>query len=80
MPEPPTVAMPTYHDGKLTGTQMKSVRVVRRKQLVDMGRPYLDWERPASYNLGEALAKNQTEKKETAGAESDRPQCAQGEC
>ncbi len=71
MPEPPTIATPTYQDGKLTGTKMKSVTVVRPRDLEDMGMPYFNWERPASYNLGEALAKIQAEKKETAGAESD---------
>ena len=79
MPEPPAIAMPTYRDGKLAGTQMKSVRVVRPRELEDMGMPYFDWERPASYNLGEALAKNRMEKKETDGTESEGPQCMPGE-
>lgn len=39
MPTPPTVVTPTRsRDGELTGTQMKSVVVVRRKDYVDMGR------------------------------------------
>ena len=58
MPEPPAVAMPTYsREGKLTGTEMRSARVVGRKDLVVMGQPYWNWERPAGYNLGEDLAK-----------------------
>ncbi|KAG7286564.1 hypothetical protein NEMBOFW57_008875 [Staphylotrichum longicolle] len=31
--------------------------------LEDLSRPYFNWERPASYNLGEALAKNETGKR-----------------
>ncbi len=60
MPKPPVVSVPTYlygDDGSktTTGTERKSVRVVTRKELIDMGTPFWDWERPAGYKLREAL-------------------------
>lgn len=39
---------------------MRSARVVARKDLVVMGQPYWNWERPTGYNLGEGLAKLRT--------------------
>jgi serine/threonine protein kinase len=60
MPRPPTVVIPTYsRDRKLTGTEMKDVLIVGRGDMVAMGRPFFDWERPASYSLKEALAKKE---------------------
>lgn len=56
MPKPPVVVVPTFGpDGARTGTEMKSVRVVDRRDLVAMGTPHCNWERPASYELREAL-------------------------
>ncbi|KAH6631752.1 hypothetical protein F5144DRAFT_602537 [Chaetomium tenue] len=60
MPEPPTVALPTLdRDGKLTGTQMQAPCAILRRYLVLMGQKYWNWERPASYNLAEAVAEDE---------------------
>ncbi|KAK4043391.1 kinase-like domain protein [Parachaetomium inaequale] len=72
VPKPPAVAMPIYdHDRKVTGTKMHSIRCLPRKDLVAMGQELWKWERPASYNLAEALAKQKIPQEEakTEGAE-----------
>ncbi|KAG8418684.1 hypothetical protein J3459_012140 [Metarhizium acridum] len=59
MPKPPAGPVLTYGpEGKVTGKEMRSVRVLIRNHLVQMGEPYWDWERPASYRLREVLGKD----------------------
>ncbi|KAH6630596.1 hypothetical protein B0J18DRAFT_421650 [Chaetomium sp. MPI-SDFR-AT-0129] len=66
MPTPPAVELPTYDkEGKVTGTKVKSVRVVERRDLVALNKQFWNWERPASYSLTEALAKKQAAEEET---------------
>ncbi|KFG86011.1 hypothetical protein MANI_010396 [Metarhizium anisopliae] len=56
MPKPPLGPVLNYGpNGEVAGKEMKPVPVLIRKELVQMGEPYWDWERPASYRLGEAL-------------------------
>lgn len=58
MPKPPLGPVLNYGpNGEVTGKEMEPVPVLIRKDLVQMGEPYWDWERPASYRLGEALGK-----------------------
>jgi hypothetical protein len=79
MPKPPVVAMPIYdHDRNMTGTKMHSIICLPRKNLVDMGQEHWKWERPASYNLAEALAKQKTLQEETK-PESAKLEDADGE-
>lgn len=52
MPKPPMAAVPTWGaDGKLSGSEMKSVRVVFRSDLVHIGQQFWDWERACSLQL-----------------------------
>jgi hypothetical protein len=49
---------PTGHapNGEILGTELRAVPILIRKDLVQMGEPFLKWERPASYRLSKALA------------------------
>ena len=54
MPKFPVIALPT-----LAGAQNVSAPAVSRRTLVERGKPYFNWERPASYSLKDALAKKE---------------------
>ncbi|KAG6016877.1 hypothetical protein E4U43_002856 [Claviceps pusilla] len=59
MPEPPLRAVPCFDSQrKIIGKEIKSVTTLFRQDLIAMGEPFWDWERPASYLLGEALREN----------------------
>ncbi|CAK7275307.1 hypothetical protein SEPCBS119000_006627 [Sporothrix epigloea] len=56
MPEPPLRPAPVYGlDGAVTGTEMRPAVVLMRRQLIQLNEPYLNWERPASYQLRDVL-------------------------
>lgn len=70
MPKPPLGLVLTYGpNGEVTGKKTRPVPVLIRKELDQMGEPYWNWERPASYRLGEAIGKEA----EGAGREDDMP-------
>jgi hypothetical protein len=56
MPKPPPGLVVNFGlDGEVIGKEMKPVPIVVRSELVLMGEPYWDWERPASYQMGATL-------------------------
>ncbi|KAM3430904.1 hypothetical protein NHJ13734_007537 [Beauveria thailandica] len=65
MPDPPTAPSLTYGpDGAVTGREMESRVILMRRDLIRLEEPYLKWERPASYRLGDHLLEKQGHKKE----------------
>ncbi|KAK2616960.1 hypothetical protein QQS21_000049 [Conoideocrella luteorostrata] len=49
--EPPAPVLVTGPDEATTRTEMRSIPVLSRSDLVQMNEPYFKWERPASYQL-----------------------------
>ncbi|KAK2592912.1 hypothetical protein QQS21_009380 [Conoideocrella luteorostrata] len=65
MPDPPTAPSLTYGpDGAVTGREMQSHVRLMRQDLIRLEEPYLKWERPASYRLGDVLEKQGQHQKE----------------
>ncbi|CAK7275309.1 hypothetical protein SEPCBS119000_006628 [Sporothrix epigloea] len=63
MPEPPNGPALVYGpDGEVTGREIRPEVVLMRRDLIKMEEPYLDWERPASYRLGDVLKKRKLQK------------------
>ena len=59
MPKPPTTAGPDFdRDGNVKGVKMQPNAAVYRRNFVLMKQGRWNWERPASYNLAESLAKD----------------------
>lgn len=58
MPDPPPAPVPLMApDGTVTGREMQRTPSLMRADLIQLGEPYLDWERPASYKLKAELGK-----------------------
>lgn len=58
MPDFPLVNVPVYgSDGTITGTEARPVSFQFRRDLVKMGEPYWNWERPAGSKLEEGSNK-----------------------
>jgi hypothetical protein len=53
MPKEPPARVPVLGPGR--GTEMTSVPVLFRSDMIQMNGPYLNWERPASYRLRDVL-------------------------
>ncbi|OAQ64389.1 protein kinase-like domain [Pochonia chlamydosporia 170] len=81
MPKPPLGPVLKYGpNGEVTGKEMKPVQVVIRKHLVQMGEPYWEWERPASYLLGDALQKGDAGKEANMLPVGERLNGVQTDC
>ena len=58
MPKEPPARVPVLGTGEATkDTELKPVPVLFRSDMIKMNEPYLDWERPASYQLRDVLDK-----------------------
>ncbi|KAJ2979665.1 hypothetical protein NQ176_g3110 [Zarea fungicola] len=56
MPQEPSALVPVRgHDGTIRGTEMTSVPLLIRRDLVQLNEPYLRWERPASYRFKDVI-------------------------
>ncbi|CAK7275311.1 hypothetical protein SEPCBS119000_006629 [Sporothrix epigloea] len=62
MPKPPKGPWLTSgSDGTIAREEMSSIPLLKRKHLIKLNEPYLDWERPASYRLRDVLKEQEKE-------------------